>query len=145
MFSTAMQAMISSFGDSPNLFKTAAGGDDTLTGGTGNDTLWGDGLLLDEASGGADWFVFDANDGQDVIMDFRRSDGDKIVLDPSAIGWALLDTNGNGTLDGSDAHIQIVGDSTLIDLGAASGSDPGTHTLLIDGVAGLDESDFMFL
>ena len=145
MFSTAMQAMISSFGDSPNLFKTAAGGDDTLTGGTGNDTLWGDGLLLDEASGGADWFVLDANDGQDVIMDFRRSDGDKIVFDPSAFGWALLDTNGNGTLDGSDAHIQIVGGSTLIDLGAASGSDPGTHTLLIDGVAGLDESDFMFL
>ncbi|WP_413717597.1 calcium-binding protein [Silicimonas sp. MF1-12-2] len=131
-------------GDSPNLFETAAGGDDTLNGGTGNDTLWGDGVLWDEASGGADWFVFGSADGNDVIMDFHTADGDKIVLDDE-MAWIILAASKNGSLDESDTFVQIVDGSTLIDLGEASGSGAGEHTLLVEGVVGLGFDDFLFV
>lgn len=132
-------------GDSPNLFNNAVGGEDTLTGGTGNDTLWGDGTLWDFATGGADWFVFETADGQDVIKDFRTADEDRIVLYLSQIKWADLDTDDSGFLDDGDDYVSLMEGSTLIDLGGASGATGNENTLLVESVVGLTSDDFIFL
>jgi Ca2+-binding RTX toxin-like protein len=60
-------------------------GDDTLNGGAGNDTLHG-GAGSDTMVGGpgVDVFVFQAGDGADAILDFRRFD----KLDLSSFGFA---------------------------------------------------------
>ena len=61
-----------------NDFLLGGDGKDRLVGGSGNDTLYG--------GSGADRFVFGVNDGYDAIMDFSRTEGDKIDLrsiDPS--------------------------------------------------------------
>jgi Ca2+-binding RTX toxin-like protein len=62
------------------------GGDDILIGGTGSDQLWG--------NGGNDTFVFNVDDGADVIHDFTQevepgAEQDKIDL--SAYGFASFD------------------------------------------------------
>ncbi|WP_320073242.1 FG-GAP-like repeat-containing protein [Nostoc sp. MG11] len=78
-------------------------GNDTLIGGAGNDTLIG-GAGNDRLTGGtgADRFVFNSNAafkrsdlGVDTLTDFKRSEGDKIVLDKTT--FSVLRSNpGNG-------------------------------------------------
>lgn len=82
------------FGGNDQLF--GGGGDDYLDGGIGNDTLWG-GAGGDDLFGGtgADQFCFAAasdslTNDRDSIVDFKRSEGDKINL--SAIDANLLAT-----------------------------------------------------
>jgi Ca2+-binding RTX toxin-like protein len=60
-------------------------GDDTLNGGQGNDVLHG-GAGNDVMIGGPgiDTFVFEAGDGADAVLDFRRFD----KLDLSSFGFA---------------------------------------------------------
>lgn len=58
-------------------------GDDLIAGGLGNDTLYS-GL-------GADKFRFDLkSEGLDIIKDFNRTDGDKIVITRSSFGATSL-------------------------------------------------------
>jgi hypothetical protein len=68
---------------------------DVLTGGVGNDRLEG-GLGLDVLTGGAgrDYFVFNRNDGPDLVTDFQ-SGVDKIVLEE---GFEFLPLGENGQL-----------------------------------------------
>jgi Ca2+-binding RTX toxin-like protein len=57
------------------------GGNDTIVGGSGDDVIVG-GAGLDQVYGGsgADLFVFDKDDGVDVLFDFSTSEGDRIQL-----------------------------------------------------------------
>ncbi|MXQ07681.1 hypothetical protein GQ651_07465 [Alphaproteobacteria bacterium GH1-50] len=76
-------------GDSRTL-DGVTGGDDTIIGGEGNDFMWGDAYeLINEATGGADVFVFEDGSNDDVIFDFEVG---KDILDLT--GWS-----GNFVLD----------------------------------------------
>jgi Ca2+-binding RTX toxin-like protein len=95
-------------------------GDDRLVGGTGNDTLYG-GL-------GADTFVFAANQGQDILMDFSTVQGDHISIAAGTNGIntaadALLhlstDVNGNAVLDLGDGNSVILAGLSVASLHAA--------------------------
>jgi hypothetical protein len=55
------------------------GGDDHLYSGGGNDHLWGDGELRDNAVGGDDRFHFSGAFGDDTVHDFGPSE-DAIVF-----------------------------------------------------------------
>ena len=86
-------------GNRGNNILDGGAGDDTLFGGAGNDILTG-GL-------GADQFVFrsgvpyaSADFGVDVITDFNRLDGDKIVLSKSS--FTALTSAAGGALNASE-------------------------------------------
>ncbi|MFB2896256.1 beta strand repeat-containing protein [Aerosakkonemataceae cyanobacterium BLCC-F50] len=67
------------FGGAGNDNITGASGADTLAGGAGNDTLRG--------GTGADRFMFNApTDAIDLIADFKRSEGDKVLIKGSGFG-----------------------------------------------------------
>ncbi|BBK31972.1 hemolysin type calcium-binding protein [Stella humosa] len=97
-------------------------GQDSLYGEDGNDTLSGD-LENDMLFGGpgADMFVIHSNGGWDVIHDFNRSQGDKIVIQADINGTgvftsqqalALATTGGGGAalLDVGNGHkLEILG------------------------------------
>jgi Ca2+-binding RTX toxin-like protein len=82
-------------------------GADTLNGGGGNDTLWGD--------GGADRFTFEARytvldavgrsmtitAGDDVVMDFRPSEGDRLAFGTQS--YAISDSSNGTVITLSDA------------------------------------------
>ena len=60
----------------------ASAGDDTVSGGRGND--WIEGAGGDDTltgGSGADKFVFRSNGGHDVVTDFNRAEGDTVLLD----------------------------------------------------------------
>lgn len=90
--------------DSDRLFGGA--GNDALFGDTGNDTLNG-GLGNDTLNGGAgaDRFVLEANSGRDIVADFSRLDGDRVVLDRAAfdgsVNLAWVVANASSAVDGS--------------------------------------------
>ena len=68
------------FGDARGLSEFAAGGDDRLFGGGGDDELWGDGeLLRTTPRAAADRFFFAGGFGDDTIQDFRQGE-DTIVF-----------------------------------------------------------------
>ncbi|BAY62672.1 putative peptidase [Calothrix brevissima NIES-22] len=70
-------------GNNGNNVLTGNNGNDTLIGGAGNDTLKG--------GAGADMFVFNlVSEGIDVITDFTRSQGDKIVIKNETFGATSL-------------------------------------------------------
>jgi Ca2+-binding RTX toxin-like protein len=113
------------------------GGNDDLDGGRGNDKLWG-GKGRDEldgdsgndtlsGGGNADRFVFDENDGRDVIKDFQVG-LDRIEIDVDGI-------NGFGSLSITDNAKGYA----VIDFG-------GGNSVTVKGVskAGLGASDFIF-
>ena len=143
-------------------------GTDYLYGGEGDDLLWG--------GAGRDgfWAYFDRGGtlmqqetevGHDVVMDFVQGED---FLHPEIhtyngeepgwgfVGFATLDTNGNGVLDNSDAFVAIrqvdAGGisklSTVIDLAGALESQhfsvgaPFSQTFTIHGVTGLNSDDF---
>ena len=128
------------------------GSGDQLFGGSGNDTLWGDGTAEastpEDASlaGGADVFVFDTTDGRDTVMDFRRSDGDRLDLRGTGLDWTRFDSNGNGALDGADRFVTVSDGALRLDLGQAAGaSGPGLNVVALMGVETLREIDLLFL
>ncbi|MEP1496356.1 MAG: calcium-binding protein, partial [Paracoccaceae bacterium] len=109
-------------------------GNDSLIGGTGNDTLWGGngndtlsgGSGNDGISGGAgaDTFVFEANFGTDILLDFQRNFSGE-VIDLAAVSaisdFADLQAN----------HLSQIGSDAIISDGL------GNSLTLI----GIDETD----
>lgn len=88
-------------------------GDDTLYGEVGNDVLSGD-LGNDRLYGGpgADHFVFHQGAGWDLILDFKRSEGDKILVQAGI--------NGTGIMTGQQLYNATVsdgGNGWIVDLG----------------------------
>lgn len=67
-------------GDAFYLYEGAAGGADKLISGEGDDQMWGDASVDMMGRGGTDRFCFAANNGNDVVHDFRVSDRDVIDL-----------------------------------------------------------------
>lgn len=80
-------------------------GDDLVSGDLGNDTLVG-GFGNDWLAGraGADVFVFEAGQGDDVIVDFNAAEGDRLVLSGQTYttaevnGSEVLTLSGGGTI-----------------------------------------------
>ncbi len=93
---------------------------------------------------GADTFVFTAEDDEDVIKDFRSSDGDLIDLTATKLDWSDLDTNGDTMVDAGDAYVSLVGGSMIIDLGEADGGAASENTITFENVVSLTEADFLF-
>lgn len=94
------------YGNQGNDTIIAGAGDDVVFGGQGDDQIIG-GIGNDTLSGnlGADLFIFGAGSGNDVIADFKFSDGDHLDLQgqsyitgTSAGGDVLLTLSGGGTI-----------------------------------------------
>jgi Ca2+-binding RTX toxin-like protein len=90
-------------------------GNDRLYGGTGNDGLaggFGNDVLTGDA--GSDRFVFDRGGGRDVVTDFARREGDRIVLDDAM--W----TGRRSAADVVDDFARITSQGhVVLDFGAA--------------------------
>ena len=88
-------------------------GDETATGGAGNDILYGsDGNDTLTGSGGGDVFKFQAGDtGSDIITDFSIADGDKVDLSSYGI-TSSADAQQYLSLVDGDTELRI--DSDLI-------------------------------
>ncbi|MBW4616083.1 MAG: DUF4347 domain-containing protein [Desmonostoc vinosum HA7617-LM4] len=159
-------------GKSGNDHLRGEAGNDTLIGGAGNDTLAG-GAGNDVLTGGtgADRFLFNTNAtftqsgvGIDKITDFKRSEGDKIVLDKTT--FSVLSSNpGNGFSSAGDfksigfdlfqltilegiSSAKIVYDAVNGRLfynenGTAPGFGTGGQFATLDGKPSLTASDFM--
>ena len=111
-------------GDAEQMLDTSIAGNDVLAGGRGNDTLWGDAdEFLGTGSRGADRFVFAAESGSDTIGDFANGQ-DK--LDVSALGFD--DISDMVVLAGTDTTVQF---------------SAGNQVTLL-GVGSVDASDFIF-
>lgn len=130
------------YGNLADDYVYGGGGNDYMHGGAGNDTLVG-GLGLDTLVGGggndqliggadADVFQFMSGHGIDIITDFSRSDGDRILLTSSLNGI----TTGVQALLSLSTNAQ--GDA-MLDLG-------GGNIVTLTGVApsSLQEGDFVF-
>lgn len=119
-------------------------GNDIINGGGGRDTIYG-GAGDDSLRGGrgADIFVFTGGDGNDRVLDFKQGVDRFDLSRIGSIDFGALDTNGNSVLDKGDAHVDIVGTTTIIDLAGAAGV-AGSSKLTLDYVAGLTVSDFIF-
>lgn len=88
-------------------------GDDTLFGGQGGDTLLGDeGNDLLTGGRGADLFIADTNQGDDRILLFNISEGDRIALGEDGRGrpysWGS-DADGNLVLELDGSTVTLVG------------------------------------
>lgn len=117
------------YGDGQYLYGRAQAGSDVLVGGTGTDFMYGDALQKGgEVTTAADTFVFAPNGGNDMIADFRSSDGDRI--DVSAWGFHSL----------GDMTITTVETGTHI---AFDQNDGVTLSGIFDP-ATLHQSDFLF-
>ena len=96
---------------------TLYGGDgsDTLTGGAGDDRLHGE--------GGSDSFVFNAGEGQDIVVDFV------LGVDTLSLSQSLW----SGTLSTIEVAglARVTGEGVLFDFG-------GTQSILLQGLAGTD-------
>lgn len=122
------------YGDSFTMYSYARGGNDVLISGTGTDYMWGDAKTINgldvtpltstgKVTTGSDTFVFGPNNGNDLIFDFRHSDGDKIDLkayhfhDFNEVKAAMSDL-------GNDTHIDFGGGNSLTLVGV-----PDFHNL----------------
>jgi Ca2+-binding RTX toxin-like protein len=140
------------------LFGDAGG--DRLSGGRGRDVLTG--------GGGADRFAYNNVDtgdygttddfGRDLITDFVRgtdeiafSAGGDEFSGPELEGFADLDSDGNGVLDGRDERVDVrqvsfggaTKASTVIDVTDLNYAGSGEHSLTVFGVTGLRAGDFV--
>jgi Ca2+-binding RTX toxin-like protein len=104
------------YGDSGNdtLFGGSEG--DFIYGGKGNDVLWGE--------GGADKFVFAPQNGNDRVMDFKPSEGDKLYFtDFFATPPSVADFLAKYVTDtGNDLSINLQG-TTIVLVGVQNISD----------------------
>ena len=132
------------------------GGNDTLIGGLGNDYLiggTGNDVLLGGA--GADRFVFDSalniKLNLDKITDFKRSDGDKLVLDTavftnlnSGFSSSNLVVNATGkAIESDDFLIFNSKNSTLYYDADGNGKSAAVAIAVLTGVKELVASDFV--
>ncbi len=98
-------------------------GEDILDGGPDNDTLiGGKGNDLLRGGLGADSFRFGADDGTDVLIDFEQG-VDKLVLNAANLG--------------------SFADVTITDDGVDSTVSFASTTVVVEGVVGLVEGDFL--
>ncbi|WP_306422306.1 calcium-binding protein, partial [Geminicoccus harenae] len=146
------------------------GGDDQLVGGSGNDVLVGGegddtiqagaGDDVIRMGGGFDIALVHMNVsgsggiGRDVIEDFDAgSDGlyiDGTTRQGSYVFasqmFSRLDTNGDGSLNGSDSAVSVStgngGTSLVLDVGLSLGYASGLHTVTLVGVGSLSEGNF---
>jgi Ca2+-binding RTX toxin-like protein len=149
---TAYDDYISGLGGNDQLI--GAGGDDTLDGGANNDMLWG-GTGADELFGGtgSDQFYFAATNesligASDRIIDFKRTEGDKIVLSPID---ADTTTSGNQTFaflgtgaftgDAGQLRYQFSGADTLV-TGDVDGDGIADFGIILQGRLSLAGTDF---
>lgn len=96
------------FGGSEEDMLVGGGGNDILTGGLGRDTLIG--------NGGADRFTFNLfEERNDIIMDFNRSQGDKIAIRKLGFGVTSLEQFGILASKANGIQFLVVTDSTLLD------------------------------
>src|SRR6185503_19335888 len=121
-------------------------GNDTLVSGRGTDLMWGDGQLAGGATGGADTFVFGPRNGDDTILDFRASDGDRI--DVRALGIRSVadmtigaDANGDARIVFEPGH-----PANFLSLVSHTGGfgTPGSVTLVGVSPDQVQASDFKF-
>lgn len=116
------------------------GGKDTLISGTGNDVMAGDAVYGDKGvEGGADRFIFAPSNGEDLILDFDATEGDRIDL------YAL---RANAQLRSYQAmlnanRLEQDGSDVIVHLDSSAGSDNNTVTLMGVQVADL-ASAFIF-
>ncbi|WP_182422141.1 Ig-like domain-containing protein [Aureimonas sp. ME7] len=82
-------------------------GDDLVFGDKGNDQVWG-GLGNDTLSGGegSDTFRFAAESGQDIIVDFNATEGDR--LDFQGQTYVVQDVDGSATFTLSDGGVVVL-------------------------------------
>lgn len=120
------------YGDAASASGSVTGGRDLLISGTGSDTMWGDfGVIAagSKVTTAQDTFFFQLDtvngSGQDFIMDFRRSDGDKINLSEFNFGSI------------ADVQMTVTGGNTIINLGNA-------NDVTVVGVTNLVSTDFIF-
>ena len=74
-------------------------GNDTLRGGDGHDILTGgDGDDILSGGSGLDVFVFDTDDGSDVIKDFDARDDRLVFQGVSSMDDITVSTSGNNTI-----------------------------------------------
>jgi Ca2+-binding RTX toxin-like protein len=110
----------------------ATGGDDTLSGGAGSDTLFGD------AGGG----IFGNASGGDDTLD---GGGDNDLLIGDAIDLAFGATGGDDTLSGGGGNDVLVGDAFGLGAGSIGGDDTligGTGADTLTGNSGADRFDY---
>lgn len=144
------------FGENGNDYLSGGPDRDVLTGGAGADTFAYLNNLTSIGTG-----TTRGDFGADLIADFRRGtdeirfealqrDDDGGPPSPSLAGFADLDSNGNGLLDGGDAYVDVervtfggsTRTSTVIDVTAYVEDVPGEQSLTIFGVTGLTAADF---
>lgn len=117
------------YGDAQFLYGQAQAGSDVLIGGTGTDFMYGDAAQTSAlVTTAADTFVFAPHGGNDMIADFRSSDGDRI--DVSAWGFHSL---GDMTITAVESGTHIAFDQN--------------NGVTLSGVfdpATLQQSDFLF-
>ena len=120
------------------------GGNDRLEGGSGQDRLVGEqGYDVLVGGTGRDMFVFRDFSDRDHIVDFNRSEGDKIVLETHLRG--TFDYIGSSAFSrGGETEARASGNTLFIDWNGDAQADV---TVRIDGLnsgAGWSESDFIF-
>jgi hypothetical protein len=116
------------FGDAYSADAGVTFGDDRLISGAyATDAMWGDAQFKDSGLGGADVFVFEANNGVDTIYDFEQNN-DRIEI---------KGITGIATFDDLVVTTSLGANSSTINLG-----DGNTVTVL--GVTNLTASDFIF-
>jgi hypothetical protein len=102
------------------------GNDRLISGSFADDIMFGDAEFNSQIGpGGADTFVFGANNGADYIMDFE-------------VGNDQIELNGIAGIDDfGDLRLTFIGSDTLIDLGDG-------NSVIVFGVTDLSASDFIF-
>jgi len=116
----------------------ARGGCDTLISGTGNDDMWGDAqVMLGNAKGGNDAFVFNFNSGHDVIEDFGQG---VASIEGSNWGTDHIDLSALGIHDFSQLSISAFDPTTHEStITFSSGNDVVVHSQVA-----LTQHDFLF-
>ena len=100
-----------------------AGADDVLNGGRGDDSLVGDGSHFGFGVGdGDDTFVFDRHSGDDTILDFGQTVGNRDVIDVSDYNFknfAKLQSKISDNVDG-DAVVQLTSHDSITIVGVSA-------------------------
>lgn len=140
------------FGRAGNDTISTAGGNDIIEGGTdcglyavftwkigkssGTTKVFAAGDTL-EGGGGADTFIYHKGDGVDLIKDFNKVEGDKLVLDKS------LEANTVVEKVGSDTYVSFKGNGIGFKCDPISGYVTDSAIKLM-GVTNFDKTDIQF-